>query len=236
MKPELTTLRWLAAGTLSLCVVSAFADARDPIRLAQNAPPAAMPATIDMRDSAPGDHWTYEVEDEISGTIKETRKTMVTDVTKDEVAVHVDFVNSGRSSNIVFDRLWNVLRENGYKFSPNDGSGVQSPLTVNAQWKISTNALSTADGSAWKRTGNSRVTGQEHVTTKAGQFDTFVIDTKTTSRNVKDPTRASDSVVRTWFSPDVNHWVKRNFKTIQDGHVFRNDTLVLVDYGRRKQQ
>ena len=235
MKSVLTMLRWLIVGALSLGGVSALADSRGPIRLAQNAPPGSAPAPVNMQETAPGDHWVYEVKDEISGTTKEPRKQMVTEVSKGEIAIHVEFGNSGRSNNLVFDRSWNMLRNNAYKFSPNDGSGVKLPLTLDAQWKFAVDEINFTSGGTWKRTGNSRVTGQETITTKAGQFDTFIIETNVTTRNVKDPTHISEISMRTWFNPDVNHWVKRTIITRQQGHVFGNETVVLVEYGRKQQ-
>jgi hypothetical protein len=228
--------RGLVAGAFLLCVVSAFAGDVRPVLLAQNGQPAAPPAANSgMQTPAPGDHWTYEVKDEISGAIKETRKVMVTDVSKNEIAIHVDFVNSGRSSNIVYDSSWNVLRDNAGKFTPNDGSGVKLPLALNAQWKFSANEINSGTGASWKVTGDSRVVGQEIVTMKAGQFETFVIDSHSVVRNTKDTTRISDFSTRTWFSLDVNHWVKRTIVTRQDGHIFQNQTVALIEYGRKQQ-
>jgi hypothetical protein len=225
-------LRCFFMAVFLLCVMPAFANS-DTIQIAQNAPPPPPPAKVDMMVTAQGDHWAYEVKDDISGAMKEQRKHLVTDVTTKDIAVHIEYGNTGRSSNTLYDKSWNVLSGNGNKFTPNDGSGVLLPLALNAQWKFSANVINSTNGGTWKRNGDSHVARQETVTTKAGQFDAYVIETHVTVRNTKDPTRVTEYKVRTWFSPEVNHWVKRTVTTIQDGHVFNDETVMLIEYGRK---
>jgi hypothetical protein len=230
-------LHRIAAATLLMnCVGPALAQGTGAAgSTANGVPPPAMAANATALQAAPGDHWTYDVTDEISGTIKETRKAMVTDVSKNEVAVRVDYVKSGRSSNLVYDQSWNVVRGPVFKFSPNDGSGVKFPLAPNAQWKFAIDEVNVNTGTTWKRVGSSRVTGRETITTKAGTFDTFVIETNVTIRATRDPTKTEEVSERIWFSPDVNHWVKRSYVTRQSGHVFQNETIELTEFGRKKQ-
>ena len=52
--------------------------------------------------------------------------------------------------------------------------------------------------------------GHESITTKAGTFDTFFIETNFTGRNVQDSTLVNQNSWRTWFAPDIDHWVKRS--------------------------
>ena len=87
-----------------------------------------------MREPVPGDHWTYEVRDEILGTVRRTRTDLITDVSKAEIAVRVDVGDAGRPGQvIIYDRSWNVVRAEPFKYTPNDGTGIQFPLTLNAQ-------------------------------------------------------------------------------------------------------
>lgn len=197
--------------------------------MAQSAAPAPSVNSV-----APGDHWTYEVKDEISGEIKDTRTFTVTDISKNEIAVRGDSDKRGNSNNLIYDQSWNVVLGPVFKFSPNDGSGIKFPLTSDSQWKSSINATNVNNGQVWKRTITSRVTGQEKVTTKAGTFDTFVIETNMVIKNTADPTRSEEVTTRTWFNPDVNHWVKRAFVVRQNGHVFQSETTELTAYGRKK--
>ena len=218
--------RRLLVGLIFLqCVASAFA---------QNAVPDASSAA---GASAPlaGDHWTYEIKDEISGAVKATRTDMVTDISNNEIAIRADFADTGRSSTIIYDRAWNILRSDPFKYSPNDGTGVQLPLAAGAQWKFAIDVVNSRNGLTFRRVGNSRVTGQESITTKAGSFNTFIIETNYTGKNVQDPTLINQTSTRTWFDPDIDHWVRRNVIIQQRGHVVQNNTIELIDYGRKKQ-
>lgn len=221
-------LRRLLAGLIFLqCVTSAFAQ--NPV------PNASATASPGVPKALVGDHWTYEVKDEISGAIKFTRTDMVTDISNNEIAVRVDFADPGRTSNIIYDRSWNILRSDPFKYSPNDGTGVQLPLTTGSQWKFAIDVVNSRNGLTFRRVGNSRVTGQESITTKAGSFNTFVIETNYTGKNVQDSTLVNQTSTRTWFAPDIDHWVKRNIVIRQRGHVVQNNTIEMIDYGRKKQ-
>ena len=172
-------LRRFLAGLIFLqCVTSAFAQ--NPV------PNASATASPGVPKALVGDHWTYEVKDEISGAIKFTRTDMVTDISNNEIAVRVDFADPGRTSNIIYDRSWNILRSDPFKYSPNDGTGVQLALTTGSQWKFAIDVVNSRNGLTFRRVGNSRVTGQESITTKAGSFNTFVIETNYTGKNVQD--------------------------------------------------
>ena len=80
--------RSLAGLLLLLCVTSAFAE--------NSAPNPGAAAGANTPPVAAGDHWTYEIKDEISGEIKFTRTDMVTDVSKNDIAVRFDFDKTGR--------------------------------------------------------------------------------------------------------------------------------------------
>ena len=85
--------------------------------------PAALQssAAISMEEPLPGDHWTYEVRDEIIGTISATRQNIVTDVTPTQVNTRVETVGKPNAGNIVFDRSWNMTVS---------GPGNSPPTTV----------------------------------------------------------------------------------------------------------
>ena len=101
-----------------LCVTSAFAE--EPATNPSAAPnPNAPQAT-------PGDHWTYELKDEISGEIKLRRTDTVTDVSNNQITVRFDVAGSNRTGAIIYDNAWNVLHNEPFKYSPNDGTGFGS--------------------------------------------------------------------------------------------------------------
>ena len=75
--------------------------------------------------------------------------------------------------------------------------------------------------------------GEESITTKAGTFNTFKIETNSSSLNANDPTKKNEYRATTWYAPAINHLVKRTSKVLSDGHVNEIITTELVEYGRR---
>ena len=78
-----------------------------------------------------------------------------------------------------------------------------------------------------------KVVAQESVTTRAGTFDTFKIETSYQSQNANDPTKKAQVVIQIWYAPLIDHWVKRSFVSRSDGRVRERSTVELVEYGRR---
>lgn len=231
-------LRGVYAGAVAMLLVSpAFAQdgvASQPRR--SGTPAAAETAPANVQQPVPGDHWTYDVTDDISGKLESTRTDMITDVSKDAITVRFDVAGTGRSGTIVYDRSWDIARADPFKYSPNDGTGVRLPLTIGAQWKFAIDVDNTRNGVTFRRTGTSKVVGQESITTKAGTFDAFVVETDFTGHNVQDPTLVNQTSWRTWFAPDIDHWVKRIIVARQRGHVVSKETVELTQYGRGKAQ
>jgi hypothetical protein len=203
-----------------------------------DAPSSASPplkAVVSMEEPLPGDHWTYEVRDEITGAVTATRENVVTEVTPKEVTVR--YANLGTNNNDglnIYDRSWNVLENRPWRFSPHDGSGIQAPLAVGKTWPVKTNNINSANGNVWKRSGISKVVGQESVTTRAGTFDTFKIETTFTGTNINNPNLKNEVTSLTWYAPAIDHWVKRTFVSRADKHLQTSTTLELVDYGRKQ--
>ena len=198
--------------------------------------PAALQssAAISMEEPLPGDHWTYEVRDEIIGTISATRQNIVTDVTPTQVNTRVETVGKPNAGNIVFDRSWNMTVSGPWKFSPNDGSGIQLPLSVGKTWNFQCDEVDAANANIWKRAGKSTIVGRESVTTKAGTFETFKIETSYSTRNVKDPTRKAEVTLQIWYATAIDHWVKRTFASRVNNLLTTNNTIELVEYGRKQ--
>ena len=208
----------------------------------QATPPAPAPAAaveppkavVSMEEPRPGDHWTYEVRDEISGTVRANRTNVVAEVTPTEISVRFKVEGSNNNEGInVYDRSWNLVDARPWRFSPNDGSGIRTPLAVGKTWTFQSNNVNSANGNAWKRSGTSKVVGQETVTTKAGTFETFKIETSYTAHNVNDPTRKDEVTAQTWYAPAIDHWVKRTSVIRSDKHLRENNSLELTEYGRK---
>jgi hypothetical protein len=208
----------------------------------QATPPAPAPAAaveppkavVSMEEPLPGDHWTYEVRDEISGTVRANRTNVVAEVTPTEISVRFKVEGSNNNEGInVYDRSWNLVDARPWRFSPNDGSGIRTPLAVGKTWTFQSSNVNSANGNAWKRSGTSKVVGQETVTTKAGTFETFKIETSYTAHNVNDPTRKDEVTAQTWYAPAIDHWVKRTSVIRSDKHLRENNSLELTEYGRK---
>jgi uncharacterized protein DUF3108 len=99
---------------------------------------------------------------------------------------------------------------------------------------VHTNNINSANGNIWRRSGGSKVVGQESITTKAGTFDTFKIETTLTGTNVNNPTMKNEVTSSTWYAPAIDHWVRRTFVSKANNHLHINNVIELVEYGRKQ--
>jgi hypothetical protein len=186
-----------------------------------------------MEEAQLGDHWTYELKDEIAGEVKGTYTNVVTDVSGTEIGVRVGMTGNSNTGYVTFDRTWDVKNTALWRYSPNDGSGIRLPLAPGKTWTFQSTDVNSTNGFSSKRSGSSKVVGQESVTTRAGTFDTFKIETTYSLRSSNDPTKKVQVTTQTWYAPAINHWVKRASVSKADGHTRDNSTMELVEYGRR---
>lgn len=232
-------LRYAVVGFICLLAGNAQAQQTPPSpQGAPASPSSAAPvnpskAVVVMETPLPGDHWTYEVRDEISGKISATREFVVTEVTPKEISLRFKNLSTSIEGFNVFDRSWNLMSAGQWKYSPNDGTGVKTPLAVGKTWTFQSSDVNAGEGFGWNRSGNSKIVGQETMTTKAGTFETFRIETTYSSRNIKDPTRKEEVVIQTWYAPAIDHWVKRTFISRVEKHLRVSNTIELIEYGRK---
>ena len=186
-----------------------------------------------MEDLQLGDHWTYEFRDDITGEIKSTITNTVTDISGGEVSTRIAHLGTPNSGFQTFDRSWNMTNSGIWRYTPNDGTGIRPPLAVAKTWSFKSSDFNSSAGIGWKRSGTAKVVAQESVTTRAGTFDTFKIETSFQIQNVNDPTKKLQVVQQTWYAPAINHWVKRSFTSRSEGRVREKNTVELVEYGRR---
>ena len=169
-----------------------------------------------------GDHWIYDVHDEITGELKFSTTNIISpDLTPTEVANSCCKIPSFAGPGIyIYDRNWDLKNScRIWRVSPNDGTGVKPPLNVGSAWKFQNNAIYSARGTTFRNVGSSKVVARESVTTGAGAFDTFKIETSVKGHNANDPTKRFEMSITTWYAPSIDHWVKRISKTSFDGHV-----------------
>ena len=198
-------------------------------------PPAAeSPSTVEpMEDARLGDHWTYELRDDITGEVKSTITNTVTDVSDKEVSTRSALLGNSNFGFQTYDRSWNLINNGTWRYTPNDGTGIRAPLAVGKTWSFKSTDLNSTAGISWKRSGTAKVVAQESVTTRAGTFDTFKLEISSQIQNANDPTKKFQAVQQTWYAPAINHWVKRSFVQRSDGRVRERNTIELVEYGRR---
>jgi hypothetical protein len=186
-----------------------------------------------MEDPQVGDHWTYEARDNITGEIKSTYTSVVTDVSATDISIRNAFVGNPNLGYEVYDRSWNRTSNDSWHYSPSDGAGMKAPLAVGKTWSINATDLNNSAGVSWTRSVSSKVVAQETVTTRAGTFDTFKIETSVDYQNTKDPTRKLQETRQTWYAPPIDHWVKQASVMRADGRVRNSTSAELIEYGRR---
>jgi hypothetical protein len=186
-----------------------------------------------MEDLQVGDHWTYELRDDVSGDVKSTLTNTVTDVSPSQINIRLGKLGTSNTGYQTYDHSWNLMENGVWRNRPNDGTGIQLPLAIGKTWSFKSTDLNNTAGVTWKRSGTSKVLAQESVTTSAGTFDTFKIETSIQVENTSDPTKKIQTVQQTWYAPSIDHWVKRSSVSRSATRVIDKNTIELVEYGRR---
>jgi hypothetical protein len=186
-----------------------------------------------MEEPQVGDHWTFELRDDISGNVKSTFTHTITDVSAADISIQNTVAGNSNVGYINYDRSWNRTSNDSFRFTPNDGTGIRSPLSVGKTWSVRANDVNATTGAGWKRSATSKVVAQESVTTRAGTFDTFKIEISVDFQNTKDPTKKFQEVSQGWYAPAIDHWVKQASVLRSDGRVRTRSSSELIEYGRR---
>ena len=227
-------LRYVFLATISLLAAATSLQAQPASPPTASSPAVESPNSPEsMADPQMGDHWTYEVRDDITGDVKSTTTYTITDVSSTDIGVRFAILGNANYGYQTFDHSWNLTNNGIWRYSPNDGTGIRLPLAAEKSWAIKGSDLNTTAGFGWKRTGTSKVIAQESITTRAGTFDTFKIETFLQFQAVNDPTKKYTGVLQTWYAPAIDHWVKRAYVSRFDGRVRDKNTIELVEYGRR---
>jgi len=193
--------------------------------------PAPVPALVRMEEAQAGDHWTYAERDEITGKVRGTTTHIVSGVTPAGIGVRLS-TPERPARDLAFDRSWNLIRDGAWRYSPHDGRGIMRPLRVGEIWPVEAESIKMDSMLDFRRTGRSRVTMQESVTTPAGRFDTYRIDTVFQDKASGGRLRR-DVVYRTWYAPAINHWVKRMVEVRDGGMLSDRQSWELTSYGRQ---
>jgi hypothetical protein len=186
----------------------------------------------DIAGVLPGDRWVYEVTDEVTGDIKQTTTVVVLDVSEKEINTRVT-IRGAAPRQIVFDRGWSRIDDSSWKYTPSDGTGIKMPLQVGQDWRFDSKATNFNNGTAMSVNGQSTVVGTEKLTTSAGTFETFKVETTLRQINANDQTKSSTLTSTLWYAPTVNRWVRKTYKLQVEGRLRESQTEELMDYSRK---
>ncbi len=195
---------------------------------------ASPPPVEAMEDAAVGDQWTYEAHDDITKTVTGLMTYTVTEVTPAEVSIRIETAGKTGYAFQTFDHAWNMLSGGDWKYAPNDGTGIQSPLAAGKTWSFKSTDSFAQHGVTFRRNGASIVSAVENVTIPAGTFATCKIETSFSDRPAADPRKQLQSAIVSWYAPAINHWVKRTFTSRLDGKVTTSTSMELLEYNRSK--
>jgi hypothetical protein len=184
------------------------------------------------------DLWIYDTKNEVTGLPAEGYTEMVTEVSPKEVVVNRTFREPvyRRPQNyiVIYDHDWNVIDNSDHKFKSNDGTGVRMPLSIGKTWQAEFDAQDLhTTRRIYRGTSSSKVVAQEMITTDAGTFDAFKIEQQARWLDPLDPSRMWEFQIVTWFSPQINHWVRRTNLIKFEKRVRDNTTEELVDFNRK---
>jgi hypothetical protein len=179
------------------------------------------------------DRWVYDTKDEITGFPKDTYSQVVTEVSPKEIVVSLTFRGKNGSTLIAYDHNWNRLDLPTVRFNPNDGQGIRPPLAVGKEWRTEYEARITQTGAATKGSVISKVVAQETITTPAGTFDTFKIETRIQDLVASDPSQASQFENVIWWAPQINHWVRRKLVNKFQNRTRSSTSEELTDFSRK---
>jgi hypothetical protein len=194
------------------------------------------PPTVKMmEDPQPGDYWTYESRDEITGKLSGAITYTVTEATPVEISVRISAAGGSDLGFMVYDRYWNLKSNGSWTYSPNDGQGIKGSLRVGDSWAIKNEAVEHEHNAVWLRNGSAKVLVKDKIMTKAGLFETFMVESSYSLRRNNDTgSNHTEILQRTWYVPEIDHWVRRTVTSRTDQHLRSNSSTELTSYGRRQ--
>jgi hypothetical protein len=179
-----------------------------------------------------GSFWNYAITDEIKQT-KWIGESTLTELKGDERVVR--FNTRGISNNTidVYDQNWNAMEARGWKYEPNLGTGVPSPLNVGSHSRTDVSA-SQQQQSGWSdpspAIGEATITAVETITTKAGKFETYRVESSSKFSSPTAPLTEIEIKNIYWFSPKIDHWVKLQLEQRSGGRLVSKTSQELIEY------
>jgi hypothetical protein len=224
--------------------VGAYAEeSARPHRVAQpieNQAAVGSASAVDKIDVRPGDRWTYQVIDDVTGETKSTAVHTVTEIRDKSYSVQSAFTPYGQSvantSLQVFDENWNLLEDQVWTRKPAEPStGIRLPLKVGAQWKTHlTSTRKNPPEAHFSADAITRVVAYEPVILKFNKtYDAFKLETNEAVTNSASPSSAITIKTTMWFAPSVNRYVKRVTESRINDRLQSRNVELLTAYARR---
>jgi hypothetical protein len=191
--------------------------------------------TAQTADSGPlrvGDRWSYDIKDEATGDLRHAVTVVLIDINDKEITTRATIKGKDRSQTMVFDPDWGRIDDGRWKLRPS-GIGIKMPLEVGKEWRSDANAMNLQSGIAFRASGIAKVMGEEKVTTPAGTFETYRVNTTVRLVNTRDQTKSSTWMFESWYAPSVNRWVKRKTEERSEGRVRDSYVEELTEYSRK---
>jgi hypothetical protein len=180
-----------------------------------------------------GDRWVFDRKDEMTGFPKDTYTRIVTAVSQKEIIT--DFYVRGRPAKtvMIFDRDWDLIDNSTVKYKPNDGHGIRLPLAVGKSWRAEHDEKNNNTGANMHGSTISKVTAQESLTTSAGTFDTFKIETLIKAFPSSDPAKLWEYQIVRWYAPKINYWARETYLAKFDKRTRVSTSAELIDFSQK---
>jgi hypothetical protein len=193
---------------------------------------ACLAQTVEPGPVRVGDRWSYDIKDDATGDLRHAITVIVVDITDGEITTRTMVRGKDRPQTMVFDRDWGRIDDGNWKLRP-AGIGIKAPLQVGKEWRSDANAMQLASGLAFRASGVAKVVAEERVTTPAGSFDTYRVETLVRLLNTKDQTKSQTWTFVLWYAPAVNRWVRRKTEARYDGRLRDSFVDELTEYSRK---
>lgn len=226
----------VAGFTLLPCV----ARAEDPA--AGKPADATAPAPVVERlDVKPGDRWTYQSVDDVSGETKGSITFTLTEIRDRTFSVQFAFTPNGQNftntSLHVFDDAWNLLDDQTWTRAPGDpATGVRLPLKLGDVWRRDYVANRKTPNVTINVSSASSVAAYEPVMLRFNRsYDAYRIETL--QAWVGGPNGAANTTkITMWYAPAVNRYVKRILETRVNDRLQSRTIETLTNYARRREE
>lgn len=180
-----------------------------------------------------GDRWVFDRKDETTGLPKDTYTRIVTAVSDKEIATAFYVRGNPAKTIMIFDREWALIDNSTAKYKPNNGLGIPLPLAVGKSWHAEYDERNNNTGANMHGSVISKVTSQESVTTDAGTYDTFKVETMIKAFPPSDPSKLWEYEIVRWFAPQINYWVRETDLAKFDKRVRLSTSAELIDFSQK---